>query len=478
MGPRGTLPRNFIDNARGNNLQIGNRRDFGSLQQTARTAMLVLGRLDDPTFTLGTAAQNKRLRSFTWFGYAAALGNVALTYDSAGIPAVTDGETDIPTLVGYKDVMARALVALDSAIALANDAETLYPIPAAWFAQASGVSKARYLEILYAYKARFRAGVARTVEERAAVDWSQVIADAGRGLKSDFTLTLTPSAGWDYSWLVQMYTTGAANWHQMVQLMIGMADTTVVGGAAQYETWLRTPRDNRAPFLVVTPDKRFPAGTTRAAQQANSPDVLPAGQYIRNRPSGEDQPSSSWGQSFYSHHRWRGLQLASRVGPWVTFSQVENDMLAAEGYIRTGQFGLAAALIDRSRVRNGLPSTAGLTALGQPVAGGTDAAPVPGGASCVPRVPNPAQDFVGTKCGDILEAMKWEKRMESAYSSYATWFTDSRGWGDLPEGTAVHWPVPWQEMDARVLPFYNYGGVGREGGAPASVTYGFGTGAR
>mgnify|MGYP003291237819 CR=1 FL=1 len=58
------------------------------------------------------------------------------------------------------------------------------------------------------------------------------------------------------------------------------------------------------------------------------------------------------------------------------------------------------------------------------------------------------------------EAMKYEKRLETAYTTYGAWFFDSRGWGDLPVGTPLEWPVPFQELDARLLPLYNLGGVG------------------
>ena len=66
----------------------------------------------------------------------------------------------------------------------------------------------------------------------------------------------------------------------------------------------------------------------------------------------------------------------------------------------------------------------------------------------MPKLPN------GT-CGTLLEAMKYEKRMETAFTGYMIWYTDSRGWGDLPAGTVIEWPVPYQEMQARLQPFYN-----------------------
>ena len=74
-------------------------------------------------------------------------------------------------------------------------------------------------------------------------------------------------------------------------------------------------------------------------------------------------------------------------------------------------------------------------------------------------------------CGTIFEAMKWEKRMETAYTGFAAWYFDSRGWGDLPEGTALEFPVPYQELDSRGLALYSLGGLGGIKAAPKG-TYG------
>src|SRR5207342_2603946 len=137
-------------------------------------------------------------------------------------------------------------------------------------------------------------------------------------------------------------------------------------------------------------------------------------------------------------------------------TKAEMDMLAAEGYLRQGQIAAAAGLIDTYRVRAGLPalSSAALTA----------STPVPGGHACVPRVPTSAGN--ATACGDIFEAMKWEKRMETAFTGWASWYFDSRGWGDLPEGTPLEFPVPYQELEARRKPFYDLGGIGGKSAAP------------
>jgi hypothetical protein len=95
--------------------------------------------------------------------------------------------------------------------------------------------------------------------------------------------------------------------------------------------------------------------------------------------------------------------------------------------------------------------------------------------SCVPRAPIGTSNGVTNTpvCGNLFEAMKWEKRMETSFTGWSQWYFDSRGWGDLPEGTPLQYPTPYQEMNARGAPFViELGGVGKTDGAPKG-TYGF-----
>jgi hypothetical protein len=141
-------------------------------------------------------------------------------------------------------------------------------------------------------------------------------------------------------------------------------------------------------------------------------------------------------------------------------------MLQAEGLIRKGQFAAAATLINVTRVKAGLP----------PITTFDATSPVPGGANCVPKVP--VAPYTVVACGNMLEAMKWEKRIETAYTHFASWFFDSRGWGDLAETTALFWAVPYQDLQARgIEPNAIYGagaGVGTAANsAAAKGTYGW-----
>jgi len=83
-------------------------------------------------------------------------------------------------------------------------------------------------------------------------------------------------------------------------------------------------------------------------------------------------------------------------------------------------------------------------------------------------VPVAAANPPATVCGNIFEAMKWEKRLETSFTGHSQWYIDARGWGDLYAGTPLEWPVPYNELFARHLSTYINSRV-----APVG-TYGFG----
>jgi len=457
--------------------------------------------------SLGSAAQDARARAWGFFELGLALGNTALVYDSASIVYPTTPTLGAPQpLSGYAAVMTAALGDLDSALAIARSSAVTANATAFTSPWINGLSvdQPTFIKIVRSYQARFRAGVARTPADRAAVNWDQVIADATNGITSDLVVTLSIQAGWQQTELTNMYRYGG--WGETSMLYLGMADTS---GA--YDAWLATPMINRQAFLLRTGDNRWPFGEDRTAQILTSGNTLTSqdqavpgttGLYVRNRQPGQDPPGDPWGASFYDHFRFRYLTVnnSDNKGPWIEMPLSEINLLAAEGYIRKGNFAAAAPLIDASRTQHNLPPLTGNVADGtSPVPGATYVAVkdttisvdpkdstkkdtvitirkynmtavVPGSQNCVPRVPiGPSGP---TACGNMMEALKYEYRMETYFTGYGQWFFAARGWGDLVEGTPLQFPVPYQEMQVRLKPFYNLGGVGNPSAA-AKGTYGF-----
>ncbi len=287
MGTRGSIPRSPIDNSIGNNVAAGNFRDFDFLSRNARLASTAISVFNgfiaaaSSGSALGTVARDARARSFAYFNLGYALGNVALMYDSAAIISPQDavdpatGNFAIPLFSPSNLVMDAALKSLDSAIAIAT-AGPASSIPADWLAQTADVTNANYIKLLRSYKAKFRAGLGRTPTDRAAEDWNAIIADATNGITSDFVIQVSAVTGWSGAVASQLAT--ATTWSQMTPFIFGMGDTT---GA--YTTWLQQALTARTPFLMRTPDKRFPSGATRALQQAqfgNSRAGTPAGSIL------------------------------------------------------------------------------------------------------------------------------------------------------------------------------------------------------
>ena len=458
MGLRGALPRSPILNNKSATQALDGW--FSEWSRAARLQANALKQLDAiaeelGTNALSTPAADLRARAMGFLNLGCNLGWLSLTYDSAGIVDQFMESDFVPELSGYKEVNAAALAYLDSALAMANtagsDATGGFPTNAGWFS-GSSLDKADFIKLVRSWKARLRAGVARTPEERIAANWAEIAADAEAGLTEDLIVEVGAATGWDDGIQTSTFYQDAG-WRQLSPFIYGFAD--VSGG---YDTWLSTSINSRdGEFLIITPDLRFPQGNTLEEQRANSPEPgdhtgFP---YIKNR-TGAGSPGDPWGTSYYEHHRLKYIRNNSGTGPYPEFLKAEVDLLAAEAYLRLNDIPKALAKINIWRSRAGLPDVTG-TSINDVV---------PGGNNCVPRVPSPP-NYTTTACGNLMEAMKWEKRMELAYNYTGSWFFDSRGWGDLPKDTPLMYPVPVDELDARLKPYYNLGG-----GGPASAALG------
>jgi hypothetical protein len=445
-----------------------------------RVAASVLKQLDDPAFTLGSTAQNARARAFAEFLSGAALGYIAVLYDSAAVISAAMSSEDAGALVDYLTVMDSSMAAFDRAIAAANDGSVTglggFPIPNTWLPSPTVWSAANFTRLIRSYKARLVSNVARTPAERAkpcylvagARDcggatgrWDLIIADAQNGISSDHLLTTSTTGGPGHAWAAQYDTYGL--WHQMPGFLLGMAD----GTAGNYDAWTKIPiADRSAPLFINSPDKRMPQGANRAAQQGDfavsscQAAAQVCKRYFVNRASGGDQSvGAGWGFSNYDFvrfHAWRlaGSTGSAQNGDLLFMAKAEMNMIEAEGRFRTGDLTGAATLVNNSRTRS---EASGGPALAAMAADGSGTAP-----DCVPRVPltNYGLSSATLGCGTLWEALKYEKRMETAYTHFAAWFLDSRGWGDLPIGTPLYWATPYQDLQAR--------------GKPASALYGTG----
>jgi hypothetical protein len=365
-----------------------------------------------------TKADNTlRAVAFARFVRGIAHGWLACLYDQA---FVVDGPiTDATklTLQPYTEVIKSALADLDSCIAICG--KTTFTLPTSWVNGVT-VNQTLLMQLAYSYKARYRAGVARTPAERAAVAWTSVMSDAQNGVKADFAPVGDGGNSWyDYS---KFYGTDPS-WTRADYKLIGLTDTS-----GRYTTWLNTAVPSRTEFLLATADRRITGATpttdgTDFGYGSNSPFNATRGTYHY----------SFYYFSRYKYHRpqWTGAM------PVVTVPEM--DLLVAEAKVVAGSLTEAAALINKTRVTRGkLPALTG----------------------------SEGKDV-------IMKWLKYDKILETMSTAAILGYCEKRGWGDLLTGTALQWPIPGGQLELMMMPNYTFGG----GGASSAPKYGFTVGA-
>ncbi len=385
----------------------------------------------------GPVDETPRAQAFAHFILGYSLGTIALTYDRG---FVVDENADLANLQlqPYNEVMDAALDHFQTSIDISNAND--FTLETGWI-NGNPLTSDELAELAHSFMARYMTKVARYPAERAAVDWAAVITHVDNGITEDFMITQAPPTWWDD---VKIYGDIFASWSRASYFHYGKAD--VSGG---FEAWRAAAPDARTEFLIITPDQRYPQGATIEDQRAN-----PGLYFVNIDPRPFRANRGSWYFSYYKNSRYDYYGAAGWEAATLAFGKSELDMIKAEALIRMGgaaNLADAATLINITRVGNG--GLAPVTAAGVP---GTT-------ATCVP------QNADGT-CGSLMEAMKYEKRLENTHTQLGTWFFDSRGWGDLEVGTPVMAPIPAGELEVLGLDVYTFGGVGGNCAAGSSCT--------
>jgi hypothetical protein len=417
----------------------------------------------------GTVDVTPRARAFAKFMQGWTWGYLSLVFDRAHVvPETVDIPVDnagmmqvtLNTLVPHDSVLKAALGALDEAIQIArqNPGVVRYPSFSEspfWFGSPEPISNDLFIRAANTLAARLLVLSARTPEDRRNVDWNRVLAYTANGLENeDFERTL--STGNRTSQLVldaQRNTATSTTNLRWDYRAIGAADQS---GA--YQRWLETPLSQRDRFDIVTPDRRITGTTPRSD-----------GSYTRYR-SDNNGFDPDRGRYLFSAYQWsrhairHGLTGTTTGNDRATYPLItadENRLLRAEALLRTGNAQAAADLINVTRTRTqrigsvthpGLPP---VTTAGAPNVEGV----------CVPRRDDGS-------CGNLLDALRYERTIELAAMDVFRGYAESRGWGTLVDGSLLQWPVPGDALELYGLPNYTYGGVGGEATAkyaPAST---------
>jgi len=373
-----------------------------------------------------------RTRAVGKFVQGISHGYLALMYDQAYIvdEHLALDTITTPVLHPYTEVAAAAIEELDSAIVISGRSH--FDIPASsWLFQ--DMTQDDLARLANSFAARILAYTPRTREERAAVDWEEVIRRVDAGITSDFAPSAQPDILWDdWKRLIARVRSGPpSDFGRPSYWLLGPADST-----DGYIDWLATPLDNRHAFQLETTDQRI--------QKAGDPDA--PGKYFGFYEANIGSASrGTWRYSWYYYHRF-GTGDSWQTGAQPALTVAEMDLLKAEGLIRLNRPDEAVPLINKTREANGgLPP---VTVDGPPDEQG-----------CVPRK-------IHGGCGSLWDALRYEKRIEGVGVSGVVAFFDARGWQMLPANTFVQMPVPGRELAVLQLPLYTFGGPGGNSSAP------------
>lgn len=452
------FPRPSIDNLSTDQF-YGNTVDYswGQLYRAASAISQGLQALDNEELAAELGEERVlRLEAYGKFVQGLVHGSLALLFDEAFIVDETTDVANLGEAVPYTALLEASLGYFDEAIALAN-AGGFEAIPSTWMTVS--VEPDQLARIASSMKARYRANVARTPEERDAVNWTAVVSEVNAGVQDTWFMSTDyfgPTASVSH-YVAAYMSQPSIGWAQASYWIFGMADQS-----GMYQDWLsfgildREPNfPDGSPRLIITPDQRFPQGATLDEQIANpgmdhtetpSPFMIIGPRDWRNPERG----SYRWSYYRNAHMDFHRTQGTGTATPEITAAEMR--LLRAEALYRDQNFGAAADLINVSREAAGLSST--------------DATGV--NTSCVPKLPDGS-------CGDLWEMLKWEKRMETMVWGVhsVSWYFDGRGWGDLYEGTQTQMPVPCLERELLNEACNTYGGdPGAPGSAPQS-TYAF-----
>jgi hypothetical protein len=406
-------------------------------------------------FMDGGRDETMRAKAFAKFMQGLSWGHMAITWDRV---TLIDEHDDLPAgqvalyalvtdrLRPYPEAVTKAIAALDEAIAIAE--QHAFVLPPAWTRNDAGdVTSADLIRIANSYAAKFMVYAPRTPEERAQVDWNEVLRRTDLGVTEDFGPRLASgTAGVSSRYWSVLQSAGGVN-HRMHYDVIGPADQS---GA--YQVWLSTPFMERDRFDILTPDRRV---TGVDAADLTRPDPQTPGAYITYR---EHNNGFSLGRptglALFSAYQWFRQSGAAQAGAVPLMGVDENMLLRAEALYRLGRLDEAAAAVNHTRTRpheivvgNSQVEFAGLppvTAAGVP----TDE-----NGWCVPRTATGA-------CGTLFDALVYERRLELAGVDFVRSWADNRGFGVLDEATFIQLPVPGRELLTLRLENYTYGGVG------------------
>ncbi|WP_405562651.1 hypothetical protein [Polaribacter sp. Asnod6-C07] len=333
----------------------------------------------------------RRTESLTRFAQAANFGYIALLFDQVWLKdesgPINDGESVTPQVA-----LELCLEKLDQAIAIADN--NSFEITTD-FINGVTLTSTQWSQYLNSFAARLMVNMPRNASQKAAVDWSRVLAYTNKGLTYDYNITSDGWTTWYTEWVYYQIYPG---WGRTDMRVINMLDPNT-------------------PDYFTEASGVYPESSSDDSRLASDFQYLTSQDFIPSR--------GIYHFSTYRHSRFDAQAHGSNwTGATPEMLKAENDLYKAEAQYRTGDLAGAAATINASSrsLRGNLPA-------------------------------------IGATASEIEEAIHYERIVELMNSGLGLAFFEMRGKDLLQAGTPLHFPVPGDVLLAGGFEIYTFGGT-------------------
>lgn len=336
-------------------------------------------------------SEPRRTESLTRFAQAATLGYVALVFDQVWLKDET-GPLNDANSVTPMEALTFCLEKLDQAIAIAES--NSFTVTSDYINGAT-LTSAQWSQFLNTFAARLMVNMPRNATQKAALDWSKVLAYANKGLTYDLNVTSDGWTTWYSEWIYYQIFPG---WGRTDMRVINMMDPNT------------TDYFTDASGLIAE-------STSDDARLASDYEYLTSQNFIASR--------GIYHYSSYRHSRYDNVAHGSNwTGATPEVLKAENDMYKAEAQLMTGDLAGAAATINAGTrsTRGGLPA-------------------------------------VASNASDIADAIHYERSVELMNTAMGLGFFEMRGKNMLQAGTPLHFPIPGEVLLSGGFDIYTFGGT-------------------
>lgn len=338
----------------------------------------------------------RRTESIARFAQAATLGYVALVFDQVWLKDETGPLNDAQS-VSPAVALEWCLEKIDQAIAIANSSSFTVTTD---FLNGTSLSSADWSKFLNTFAARLMVNMPRNATQKAALDWSKVLAYTNNGLTQDFAIISDNWTNWGNEWVIYQIYPG---WGRVDNRVINMMDPNT-------------------PDYYTETSGLLPESTSDDERLLTDFEYLTSQDFIPSR-----------GIYHYSNYRHKRYDLGYHGSAWTgampEMLKVENDLYKAEAQMRLGDLSGAAATINA------------------------------GSRSVRGNLPNISADATS-----ISDAIHYERIIELFNTGMGLAFFEMRGSDRLQSGTPLHFPIPGEVLLSGGFGIYTFGGsVGTAG---------------